>query len=102
MLLGKTPVFTKLTSDNKLKTGSEITLEGKTKYVVIVNGDVNCDGKVDFLNDIVMINNYRLGRINNLSEIQILAGDINNSGTIDFIPDIVAMNNYRLGRINSL
>ena len=101
-LLGVTPTFAKLTSDNKLKTGSEIKLNGVTKYTVIVNGDVNCDGKVDFINDIVMINNYRIGKINNLSEIQIFAGDINNSGTIEFISDIVAMNNYRLGNINIL
>lgn len=101
-LVGKTPEYTKLTSDKGLRTGSEITIDGDIKYIIIVNGDVNCDGKVDFLNDIVMINNYRIGINKNLSDIQILAGDINNSGTIEFIPDIVAMNNYRLGRIKVL
>lgn len=101
-LLGKTPKYTKLTSNSKLKTGSEITIDGDTKYIVIVNGDVNCDGKVDFLNDILMINNYRIGINKNLKDIQILAGDINNSGDIEFIPDIVAINNYRLGRIKVL
>ena len=102
LLLGATPEYIKLTSNNKLRTGSEIRLNGETKYIVIVNGDINCDGKVDFINDIIMINNYRIGKISNLSEIQLLAGDINNSGTIDFIPDIVAMNNYRLGNIKDL
>lgn len=101
-LLGKTPEYKNLTASKGLKTGSEITIDGSTKYIIIVNGDVNCDGKVDFLGDIVMINNYRIGVNQNLREIQILAGDINNSGSIDFIPDIVAMNNYRLGRINVL
>ena len=101
-LHGKTPSYNKLTSDNKLKTGSEITLDGETKYVVIVNGDVNCDGKVDFINDIIMINNYRIGKNNNLSEIQKIAGDINNSGTIEFISDIIAINYYRLGKTNTL
>lgn len=101
-LLGKTPEYKNLTASKGLKTGSEITIDGSTKYIIIVNGDVNCDGKVDFLGDIVMINNYRIGVNQSLREIQILAGDINNSGSIDFIPDIVAMNNYRLGRINVL
>ena len=101
-LLGYEVKYEKLTSDNKLRTGSEIVVDGDTKYVVIVNGDVNCDGEVDFLNDIVLINNYRIGVTKNLSDIQILAGDINNSGSIEFIPDMVAMNNYRLGRIKAL
>ena len=101
-LLGYEVKYEKLTSDNKLRTGSEIVVNGSTKYVVIVNGDVNCDGEVDFLNDIVLINNYRIGVTKNLSDIQILAGDINGSGDIEFIPDIVAMNNYRLGRIKVL
>lgn len=101
-LNGKTPEFTNLTEDKKLKTGSEISIDGDTKYVVIVNGDVNCDGKVTFLGDIVMTNNYRIGVNKNLNTMQLLAADINSSGNIEFIPDIVAMNNYRLGKINSL
>ena len=101
-LLGYTVSYSKLTSDNKLKTGSEIIVNGTTKYTVIVNGDVNCDGNVTFLGDIVTINNYRIGVNKKLSDIQIMAGDINNSGSIEFIPDIVALNNYRLGRIKVL
>lgn len=101
-LCEKTPEYTNLTSDNKLKTGTEIKIEGKTQYIVIVKGDVNCDGKVDFLGDIVMLNNYRIGLNKNLSTIQKLAGDINGSGKIEFIPDIVAINNFRLGKIKSL
>lgn len=101
-LNGKTPKYDNLTEDHKLKTGSTISIDGKTKYVIIVNGDVNCDGKVTFLGDIVTANNYRIGINKNLSTMQLLAADINNSGNIEFIPDIVAMNNYRLGKINSL
>ena len=101
-LVGKIPVYENLTSNNGLKTGTEIKIDGETKYIVIVNGDVNCDGNVTFLDDIILINNYRIGVVTNLTDIQILAGDINNSGTIEFIPDIVAMNNYRLERINVL
>jgi hypothetical protein len=77
--------------------GETITNE----YTVIVNGDINGDGKVTFLEDIVRINNYRIG-VARLSTIEILAGDINSNGTIDFIQAIIAMNNYRLGILNSL
>lgn len=100
-LCGKTPEYKELTEENKIRTGSEITLNGETKYIVVVNGDVNCDGKVDFLGDIILANNYRIGVIS-LNAIQKLAADINNSGSIEFISDIVLMNNYRLGIINSL
>ena len=74
----------------------------KDILIKIYNSVLSRSGKVDFLNDIVMINNYRIGINKNLTDIQIMAGDINNSGEIDFIPDIVAMNNYRLGRIKVL
>ena len=100
-LCGKTPEYTKLTEDGKLKTGSEIAINKSTKYVVVVNGDVDCDGKVSFLGDVVMANNCRIGQIK-LTTVQQLAADINNSGKIEFISDIVAINNYRLGIIKSL
>ena len=100
-LCDATPKYTKLTSDNKLRTSSEITINGETKYVIIVNGDVNGDGKVTFIEDVIMANNYRIGQIK-LSTVQMLAADVNNSGEIEFIPDIVAINNFRLGIIKSL
>lgn len=100
-LHGKTPEYQGLTEDNKLRTGTEIKLDGETKCIVIVKGDINCDGNVDFIHDVVMINNYRIG-IYTLNELQVLAGDINNNGVIDFIPDIVSINNYRLGIVNTL
>jgi len=43
-LCGITPEYTKLAEGNKLKTGTEISINGSIKYVIIVNGDVNCDG----------------------------------------------------------
>ena len=75
--------------------------ENGSKKVIIVNGDVNCDGKVTFIGDVIMANNSRIGQVS-LSTIQQLAADINNNGEIDFIPDIVAINNYRLGMIKAL
>ena len=100
-LCGKTPEYTKLTEDGKLKTGSEIAINGSTKYVIVVNGDVNCDGKIDFLGDIILANDYRIG-IGTLSTIQRLAADINNDGKVDFISDILAINDYRIGITKSL
>lgn len=100
-LHGKTPEYHGLTENNKLRTGTEIKLDGETKCIVIVKGDINCDGNVDFIHDVVAINNYRIG-IYQLNELQVLAGDINNNGVIDFIPDIVSINNYRLGIANIL
>lgn len=100
-LAGQTPEYTDLTVSDGLKTGTKIKLDGETEYIVVVKGDVNCDGGVDFINDIVMLNNYRLGRAS-LSTIQVLAGDLNGNTSIDFLNDIVAMNNYRLNRTSSL
>ena len=93
--------LTKLTEDNKLRTSSEITLNGETKYIIVVNGDVNCDGEIDFIKDIIRANNYRLGMVE-LSIPQILAADVNSNGKIEFIQDIIAINNFRLGLIKSL
>lgn len=100
-LYGLTPEYKNLTEDGKLKTGSEITLNGDTKYEVVINGDVNCDGKIDFLGDIISANNYRIG-VGTLNAIQRLASDIDNDGKIEFISDILAMNNYRIGITSSL
>lgn len=100
-LCNVTPEYKNLTEDGKLKTGSEILLNGETKYIIAVKGDVNGDGKVTFLEDVVMANNYRIGIIS-LSTVQKLASDINNNSAIDFIQDIVAINNYRLGIIKEL
>lgn len=101
-LLGKTPEYIKLTEDNKLRTGSEITINGETKYIVVVKGDINCDGKAgDFIEDIMALNRYRI-KGTGLSTEQVLAGDINNDRIIDFIDDIMQINRYRIGIISIL
>ena len=100
-LCGLTPEYTKLTEDDRVKTGSEIMLNGDTKYVIVVKGDVNSDGKIDFVKDIIRANNYRLGIIK-LDLPQILAADIDSNGKIEFVKDLISINNYRLGLIKSL
>ena len=69
--------------------------------ILVVKGDINGDGDIDFINDIIMLNNYRLNRIQLDTEF-ILAGDIDGNKEIDFINDIIKINDYRLNRIKSL
>ena len=73
----------------------------KIIYVIIAKGDINGDCEVDFINDIVMLNNYRLNKIT-LSKEGIMAGDINNDDRIDFLEDISKINNYRIRKIYKL
>ena len=101
-LLDEMAHFEDLTEDGKLRTGSKIVSNNEVKYIVVIKGDTNGDGDIDFINDIIRINNYRLKKINDLTEEEKLAGDINDNNKIDFIDDIIKINNYRLGRIKDL
>lgn len=87
----------------KLSTGCKIVIEEDKEevYKVIIKGDVDGNSKIEFVGDIIRINNYRLDLIK-LDQISVVAGDINDDGKIDFIEDIVRINNYRLGIIDSL
>ena len=98
-LCGKNPEYKNLTTENLLKTGSEIAINGQTKYIVVVNGDVNCDGKVEAL-DVTYANRVRLGKINS-NTIQKLAADFDLNGSIEAI-DITMINRYRLGKIKGI
>lgn len=101
-LCGVSPEYKNLTEDGNLKTGSEILLNGETKYIIAVNGDINGDGKAgDFIEDIIALNRYRINGTG-LTTAQILAGDINNDGKIDFIDDVMQINRYRIGIISIL
>ena len=100
--------YTVIDKENKQKegilaTGDKITVKDtyKTSYIIIVKGDVNEDGVIDFMGDVVMLNNYRLGLIK-LSKEAILAGDMNMDGKIDFVEDVVKINNYRISAVRSL
>lgn len=91
-----------LKTNELVGTGAKVvTKERKEIYTVVVKGDGNGDGKIDFINDVIGFNNYRLGIVK-LNEASILAGDIDQNGKIDFINDIIRINNYRLGLINVL
>lgn len=93
----------KIETNSILATGEKVKILGeeKIRYIIVVKGDINGDGKIDFIRDIVLLNDYRLNRIK-LSTESILAGDIKEDDKIDFINDIVKINNYRLNRISKL
>lgn len=95
-----TPEYTKLTSDNKLKTGSEITINDETKYVIVVNGDVDCDGKVERI-DVTYANRIRLNQIPSAKITQKLAADFDTNGVIERL-DITMINRHRLGTIKGI
>lgn len=91
-----------------VKTNEEVTIDGlneKTNIFIIVKGDLNSDGKLDF-NDILKLNNYRLNpNINykNWSSAEKIAYKTlkNNEITDDVLTtisfvDIININNYRL------
>ena len=93
------PEYKGLTEDKKLKTGSEISLNGETKYIIIVNGDVNGDGKVGPV-DVTYANSIRLNKVS-ANTIQKLAADFDLDGIIKPI-DITMINSYRLGKIKGI
>ena len=91
------------TNSTNVGTGFKVmSTDNELAYIIVVKGDINGDGIIDFLTDIVPINNYRLRKITNFTTEAILASDINGNGTIDFLTDIVPINNYRLRKVSTL
>lgn len=83
-------------------TGSKIEIKSgnQTKtYIVVVNGDINGDGNIDFV-DVVKMNKARLNKTK-LNGEYFTAADVNNDGKIDLI-DIVKINKFRLNKSTEL
>ena len=59
----------------------------------ILFGDINGDGTIDFINDVIMVNNYINGRISFSEEQKVLA-DVNGDDSIDN-DDIQLLNSVR-------
>ncbi len=89
---------------DKVKSNDKIivSMSGNkdTEYVVSVLGDLNNDGKVDISDD-TKLQNYLVGRIDELSLLDKYSADIAVNGKID-ISDAVRLQNYLIGRIDSL
>ena len=82
-----------------VKTGDYITIN-KIDYKVVLYGDVNKDGYICDIEDIMIIENNYLGK-RNVSQIEKLAGNLqNNDNTLD-IEDIMKMANTYLGTLKT-
>ena len=78
-------------NENIVKTGDYITINNED-YIVILYGDVNQDGYICDIEDIMAIQNNYLGT-KEINEIQKIAGNLeNNDNTLD-IEDILKMIN---------
>ena len=88
-----------LKDTDTIGTGMKISFKLREEikvYTLIVSGDVNGDGKSNFL-DIVSMNKHRLGK-KLLSEEGKVAGDVVLDGKVDF-KDITKVNKFRLNKI---
>ena len=88
-----------LKDTDTIGTGMKISFKLREEikvYTLIVSGDVNGDGKSNFL-DIVSMNKHRLGK-KLLAEEGKVAGDVVLDGKVDF-KDITKVNKFRLNKI---
>ena len=88
-----------LSNEQKVSTGTELTIENSIKYILVVTGDVTGDGNVN-ISDLVKLNMHSVGKFNLQNE-YILAGDVNHDRNVN-IGDIVRLNLYSIGKLNSL
>ena len=98
---------TNLSENDMLKTDEKVTtkaLEKDLNIVIVVKGDVNSDGGINFY-DVLKLNNYRLNKNTEKywSESEKLAFKVLKPTTIEntdisqiFFKDIILLNNYRL------
>ena len=89
-------------TDEKENVGTGMTIKFKKgteekTYIVVVKGDVSGDGKVTFKDDIIRVNQHRLGGIKLLNE-KLKAADLVMDGKIEF-KDIVEINKLRLNSL---
>ena len=97
----QTKVTISYTEGEITKTAEQkITVTAKNNEVITEKeGDINEDGKVD-IEDIMIINLYRLGK-KNLDEDTLNRADVNKDKVVD-IKDIMRINLYRLGKSKTL
>lgn len=91
-----------ISGNTNVGTGSKIEIKSgnQTKtYTVVVNGDINGDGNIDFV-DVVKMNKARLNKTK-LNGEYFTAADVNNDGKID-LRDIVKINKFRLNKSTEL
>ncbi len=86
---------------NNFTTTFNVTVKAKSDSETekFIKGDANGDGKVDFL-DILVINKHRLGKVL-LTGVNLKAADVTGDKKADFM-DILQINKYRLGKIDNL
>lgn len=93
---------TEIENSKKIATGMTIKIENNnntTEYIIILKGDINADGNAD-LNDILLLNKYRLNKTT-LDKLSLKAADVDENGKAD-LNDILKVNKYRLGKITNL
>ena len=93
------PDKTETKNSDIVKTGTTILIDGKITYKIVVTGDANSDGKVDF-NDMLLINKHRLNKAQ-LKDEYFKAVDVNVDGQVN-INDLLQVNKFRLKKIEKL